>query len=76
LRLPAALLLCCAAALSFGMACLVRPPVHALIVRNVQAKCALVWFPGCTPLLGARDLDVDEDAGVEDLAGDEDAGVE
>jgi hypothetical protein len=53
-----------AAALTCLAACSVRPPTHTLVVRNPQAKCALVMFSGCAPLLGPGEHEQDEDAGV------------
>ena len=34
------------------------PPVHtALVVRNLEAKCALIAFSGCPPLRTAPAVD-------------------
>ena len=56
-------LLVYAAALT-ALACSVRPPTHTLVVRNPQAKCALVMFAACAALLDPAEHDQDEDAGV------------
>jgi len=56
------------AALAGASACMPPPPSHALHVRNPERKCALIWFSGCTALLGAQaeggEAAADEDAGV------------
>ncbi len=58
-------LLVYAAALTCLAACTVRPPTHTLVVRNPEAKCALVMFAGCAALLGPAEHEQDEDAGVD-----------
>jgi hypothetical protein len=51
--------------------CVGPPPSHALVVRNLQSKCALVAFSGC----GA--FHPPDEAGAEHArTEDEDAGVE
>jgi hypothetical protein len=53
--------LLCASALSCA-----APPVHALIVRHPEQKCALIAFSGCRTLLAeSRAKDADDDAGAE-----------
>ena len=52
--------------------CLGPPPSHALVVRNLEAKCALIAFSGCAALYAPPERASDDDAGTED----EDAGVE
>ena len=52
--------------------CLGPPPSHALVVRNLEGKCALIAFSGCGALYGTEP----ERAAGDDAAGDEDAGVE
>jgi hypothetical protein len=51
-----------------------HPPLtHALEVRNLQSKCALIWFSGCTALL-PESSEPDGDAGTVE-PDDSDAGV-
>ncbi len=50
--------------------CLGPPPSHALVVRNLELKCALIVFSGCAAF--AREEVEEGDAGV----ADEDAGAD
>lgn len=54
--------------------CLGPPPSHALVVRNLEGKCALVAFSYCAaleppeapePIEGDEHARFDEDAGVD-----------
>jgi hypothetical protein len=57
------------AALACACGCLPPPPSHALRVRHPERKCALIWFSGCSALLGERgdeaeQAETDADAGA------------
>ena len=52
--------------------CVGAPPSHALVVRNLASKCALIAFSGCGALYPPDEDGAYEHAGMED----EDAGVE
>lgn len=52
--------------------CLGPPPSHALVVRNLELKCALIAFSGCAAFTSEEEEIDDGDGGV----GDEDAGVD
>jgi hypothetical protein len=54
----------CAGALLHGCA---RPPVNtALVVRNLESKCAWIAFSGCEAFAVDRDRDRDHDHARED----------
>jgi hypothetical protein len=52
--------------------CLGPPPSHALVVRNLASKCALIAFSGCGAFYAPDEAGTDEHADVEA----EDAGVD
>lgn len=55
--------------------CVGPPPSHALVVRNMELKCALIAFSGCGAFASEPDSpeeSYEPDAGV----GDEDTGAD
>lgn len=49
-------------------ACVGPPPSHALVVRHLALKCALIAFSGCAAFASEdedRALELDDDAGVD-----------
>lgn len=45
--------------------CLGPPPSHALVVRNLESKCALIAFSGCGAFYPPPASADEEDAGIE-----------
>jgi hypothetical protein len=47
-----------------ALSCTTQPPMHALVVRHPERKCALIKFSGCALLL-PPEADADADGGAD-----------